>query len=38
MNPTPTFGAWLFDVRIGRTTDPPGLVRLAPVIHLDRRL
>ena len=30
MNPTRTFGAWLFDVRIGRTTNWPGLVRRSP--------
>jgi hypothetical protein len=38
MNLTRTFGAWLFDVRIGRTTDWSRLARLAPVIQLDRRL
>ena len=35
-NPTPTFGAWLFGVRIGRTADSSAL--LAAVIQLDRRL
>jgi hypothetical protein len=30
MNPTQTFGAWPFDVRIGRTADSPGLVRRGP--------
>ena len=38
MNPTPTRGVWLFDVRIGRTHDCSVLVRMAPVIQLDRRL
>jgi 2-methylcitrate dehydratase PrpD len=33
MNPIRTFEAWLFGVRIGRTSDWSGLVRLAPVVQ-----